>query len=294
MLKFFDPILWFLLLKRVYNKKVVKKDNKKFYEIVNQQHSSFPRQTGSVLFYPELPKQKAALSATFLSLGYTIHNDPLQPADFMISWEDTTYKKDEAQQYAMLKKAWNIGCLDIGKTKTDEVFEKVFGYSTRVDPMRHQGRMLEKSEINAMHEATIISGPINKPKDGYIYQLVLNNKVKGYLYEDVRVTYINGDIPFCYLNYRLKGKRFSNKKYSAHLVEKSEVLSPHEERLIREFCKEMKVNYAEMDCIRNRDDDRLYIIDVNTTAFGPANGLRLKEKLKGLKLYQEAVKSHLK
>lgn len=294
MLKFLDPILWFLLLKRVYNKRIVKRDNQRFYREVDLISGQYKTPVGEALFYPELPKKKSALSATFQSLGYHIHKDPEQPADFMISWEDATFKEDVSKQFPAMKNSWNVGCTDIGKTVTDEVFQEVFSYSTRVDPTTHQGKMLEKSEINALHEARVIKGPISKPKEGYIYQLVLNNQVKGYLYEDVRVTYINGEIPFCYLNYRLKGKRFSNKKFSAKLVEKSTVITKDEELLIRSFCQQMKVDYAEMDCIRNRDDRKLYIIDVNTTAFGPANGLRYEDKMEGLRLYQEALQRQLK
>jgi hypothetical protein len=188
-----------------------------------------------------------------------------------------------------MESAWNLHCLDIGKTRTDEIFEQVFGYSTRVDPLTHKGKMLEKSEINAMHEATVVNGPIKERKDGYIYQLVLNNRVKGYLYEDVRVAFINGEIPFCYLNYRLKGKRFSTKKFEAKLVETDTVISETEKSLIYQYCSEMGVDYAEIDCIRNRDDDKLYIIDVNTTAFGFTNGLYYPEKLRGLAYYQKAL-----
>ncbi|MFT4738072.1 MAG: hypothetical protein ACJAZM_001952 [Cyclobacteriaceae bacterium] len=294
MLKFLDPILWILLLVRVVKKKKVKKDNKRFSKEVDILFEEFKHIDKAALFYPEFPKRKAALSLTLRSMGYDVHNDPDRASSFCIAWEDTTYRDEIEAPSEQMSTAWNKDCLDIGKTRTDQIFEQVFGYSTRVDPLAHRGKMLEKSEINGTHEATIVTGPIKEMKDGYIYQLVLNNKVKGYLYEDVRVTYIKGKIPFCYLNYRLKGKRFSTKKFGAELVDTSKVISETEIKLIDQYCEQMDVDYAEMDCIRNRDDGKLYIIDVNITAYGPANGLRYKEKMEGLRLYQQAMIKYLK
>jgi glutathione synthase/RimK-type ligase-like ATP-grasp enzyme len=53
------------------------------------------------------------------------------------------------------------------------------------------------------------------------------------------------------------------------LASTADVLSPEEvERIIR-FCRRMGLDYGELDVLRHRDDGRIYIVDVNTTPWGP-------------------------
>jgi len=240
-------------------------------------------------FYPDIPPKEAVVTAVLKSLGYDFHNDPEKEASISIAWENETYKKRIEKGKDILKNAWNSNCIDIGKTYTDEIFEKVFGYSTRLYPKTHRGKILEKNELNGHHEARILKGPIKNPKEGYIYQMVINNNVRRYYFEDIRIAYIKGNIPFCYLTYRLKGKRFSTKKFNATLAKPSDVLSQIEIKKVDQFCREMKVDFAEIDTLRDRDDNKLYLIDVNPTAYGPATGLNYENKIKALKMYQEEI-----
>ena len=39
------------------------------------------------------------------------------------------------------------------------------------------------------------------------------------------------------------------------------------------FCRRMGLDYGELDMLRDREDGRLYIVDVNNTPFGPPHGL---------------------
>ena len=50
--------------------------------------------------------------------------------------------------------------MDISKTRVDEAFSKVFGYSPMVDPRTHAGPLVRKSERNGAHDGEIIIGPV--------------------------------------------------------------------------------------------------------------------------------------
>ncbi len=278
----------FLLLKRQIKKNLIKKHNQKFHQYITELEKK-NTSNKSILFFPELPNYNAALGIVFRSMVYKIHNNPKTHSNLAISWEDTTYKKVIDK---LPENTWNLKCTDISKTKVDEVFKSVFSYSTQLNPETHKGKILEKIELNGHHNAKIIEAPL-KPKKGYIYQKIINNQEGKYLFEDIRPVVIKDNIPFCYLNYRLKGKRFSNKKYKALLVKTLDVLSEDEIEKIILFCKKLGVDYCEMDALRDRDNGKLYIIDVNTTAFGPANGLWFEDKVKALKMYQETIDRYI-
>jgi len=169
-----DIVLFFLKIKRAYNKWRFNKISKNFYQYIDElANSSFAKDPKYAFFYPEIPRMECALSIALRSMGYRIHNDPKQKIDIKIAWEDETWKKGIEKNQELLKNAWNFKCIDISKSFTDEAFNKIFGYTTKVNPEEHKGLLLEKSELNGHHQAKIIQGPV-VPKNEFIYQKVIN------------------------------------------------------------------------------------------------------------------------
>jgi hypothetical protein len=284
-----NPVLLWFTVKRYFAKKKAKKYHDIILKYVDELAARAKNESRSVLFYPEMPNYKSGLFLTLKSLGFNIHNNPDEKYDLKIAWEDKTFREIVAANQDFFADAWNGKCLDISKSYVDEVHQKVFGYSTRLDPQTYVGEMLEKNELNGHHDANIVMGPIDSPKEGYIYQKLINNQVSKYLFEDIRPMYIRGEVPFCYLNYRLKGKRFSAKRYKAELAKPEDVLSKEEIDKIIEMCSLMHVDYAEIDTLRDRNSGKLYVIDINTTAFIYGSGQSLSDKYKVIDTYREMV-----
>jgi hypothetical protein len=223
----------------------------------------------TILFYPQRPKTYHAVYKICHKLGYRIVNNPDVPADVVIRFEDTTFGK----QYPVLQKLEkehriiNGRCTNISKKYVDEVFTEVFGYSMTIDPTVYPGAYVQKSDINALHDGTVLSYP-TEPKDGYVYQLLINNSVDQETVEDLRLLIVDGTIPFVTRRFKSIDDRFDITT-GAKLAETNDVLSQEEIRKVIQFCTTIGLEYGEIDALRDRDTGLLYLIDVNNTPAGP-------------------------
>ena len=75
------------------------------------------------------------------------------------------------------------------------------------------------------------------------------------------------------LSRELSKKRFVDKDFankSATLVKNiNKILSIDEAEKIRLFCERMKLDYCELDVLRDKNNGRIYIVDANSTPAGP-------------------------
>jgi hypothetical protein len=239
-----------------------------------------------VVFYPELPRPRFILGRIFRILRYQITTD-LQAAEkaaFVVNWENTTFRRQipELVNLSASRFVINIGCLDISKKQVDATFGKVFGYQTRIDPTTYQGMCVKKGDINALHNGTIINCPILYPEDGFIYQKLVNNQVGTSVVEDLRVPVFLTDIPFVYVKNRPVESRFANKNTKCTIAPTHQVLSQTEVGKIIDFCKLMRLDYGELDVLRDREDNKIYIVDVNNTPIGPPGGISFLDKIRAL------------
>lgn len=283
-------------IERLFLQKKYKRINKEFYQIINKQQLE-NKKPKSILFYPDMPNPRAAISVAFRSMGYQITNQiiDINNHDFLlaINWKDDTIKPFEPLLNGLSKnglKVWNNQLTDISKSKVDEAHMAVFSYSTRINPLKFKGTAVEKTELNAKHIAEIIQCPITLKKEGFIYQKLINNQFKKGLYADIRVVIIASKVASTYLSFRIAGSRFSAKKHSSVLVKPNKVLSKQECEKIEELCTYMHLDYGELDVLRDNDDGKIYIVDVNDTPYGPANGLKLEEKLQANDITCQAIK----
>jgi len=225
-----------------------------------------------LLFRPDVPAPGHAMYKICLYLGYRITSDPARPFALAIRWSDTTFAPDDevlsrlANDYVVL----NLACQDTSKGRVAAVFTQVFGYSLAVDPRVYPGKYVRKSDRNAQHDGSIVDGP-RDPEPGFVYQRLINNEVEGGLVQDMRMPVIGQQIPFVYLKHRPTDIRFKNRNSRVEVAQVEEVLSREEAAKVRQFCDAMCLDYGEIDVLRNRDDGRLYIVDVNATPSGPPN-----------------------
>jgi hypothetical protein len=226
------------------------------------------------------------LFKTLLFAGHRVVLDPDQPHDAVIKWWDDTFTPNSKLPSRFLEKRHiiNIGCEDISKARVDRIFADVFGYTITVNPTRHRGPYVEKSIFNGTHDATILKGPIESPRTEYVYQKLVDNRVDESTVEDIRVPVFADEIQYVYVRRRPVADRFGRVATTARIAATQDVFSPTETANILEFAHRMRFDYGDLDVLRDRTDDRIYIVDANTTpAGGSLNALPPVEKIVALK-----------
>jgi len=211
-------------------------------------------------------------------------------ADLVVNWEDCTVRRhlDVLEELSLKQPVLNLRCRDISKRKVEAVHQAVLGYGLAVNPREFAGRCVKKSNDNATHDGRIIQCPVEQVDEQAVYQRVVNNSRDGQFVEDIRVPVFGDTVPFCYRKVRPVGLRFGNENSSAQVCEVSEVLSANELNQLGRFCCEMGLDYGEVDVLRDLDDGRIYIIDVNNTPFGPPNHLDRRGTALALKKLADA------
>jgi hypothetical protein len=235
----------------------------------------WPRRT--ILFYPQRPSRKSVDFHLCALLGYATTRDPRRRFDAAFK-RLTENRFDPAVLDAVPlppERIINARSLDITKTHVARIFADVFGYPLQVDPTRHQGPVLEKSDANGMHDGRVLQGPLSPEqlRPGRVYQKLVNNLCDkpGYVL-DYRVI-IHGDrIPVLYLKYRPVEVRCAHYHPICSLAEPDEGFSPEELQSLLAFARRMGLDYCELDVLRDVHDGRIYVVDANNTPFGPPHG----------------------
>ena len=255
-----------------------------------QQHGQ-PR---FVLVHPDWPSKRASIMAYADALGWAVTNRPDTPALFnettvlKLAFDDRTEKRQAQPGF------WNGHCLDISKSTLDRHHHDVFGYGVNVDPTTHSGLMLEKSEGNAVHDGREIEGPMdaNQIKGGKVYQRIIDNRTETGLFEDLRVVVINGQVPVVYRKRKSGEVRYTNETAEVDLAESPKaVLSEVEMGQIASLSAKMCAEFAELDVLRDRQDGRIYCVDLNPTPYGPPAGLGEDARQRALDRVRDALRS---
>ena len=243
-----------------------------------------PRKT--VLCYPMRPEPYSVLYKLCTLAGYWITTDPEIECDAVFRWDDVTWS--HVEPFAHQEAAINRWCTDVSKQYVSRVFTEVFGYDLMVDPTTYVGRVVKKSDRNATHDGEVIDCPI-PPEDvtpGYVYQKAIDNRRDGAdgFYE-YRVPVLGQTLPVVYIKYRPADAQF--KAFDGvEVVAPESVLSGPERKQILAFAEAMRMEYGELDVLRDRGDGRIYVVDANDTPSGPARGFRPEQSAAALRALQ--------
>ncbi len=240
----------------------------------------------TAVFYPQYPSKRAVLYKIFGVLGYNRTNNLNTHYDVVINWQDATFRTRyaELEKIADNQRVINYNCMDISKRNVDRIHHDVFGYSTSVDPRTEHAKCVKKSDFNAQHDGVIIETPVKEAEEGFIYQKIINNKYDDTIVEDIRTPVFGDEIPLVYLKYKPVDKRFGSFLTGHHAIketsikEPDEVFSNKELQQVKAFTKAIGMDYGELDILRDRDDGKIYIIDVNNTPTGPSHLPKNTEK----------------
>jgi hypothetical protein len=248
-----------------------------------------------LLSYPDKPKSYHILYEICKHLGWKITNDLTKDADLAIYFEDVTCRnKDEAmKEYEKEHEVLNSESYDISKKHIDDVFFEVFGYRMSIDPKTHQGACVRKSDINAVHDGTVLECPV-EPETGYVYQKLINTDLGDGRVMDIRIHIFKDTIPFLLRRYKSTEDIF-HMTIGAEIAETDELLSLEEQEKIIEYCKKLGIDYGELDALRDKKDGRLYIVDVNNTPAGPIGPIYYDRKKykEWIKRISDEFKRHL-
>ena len=261
---------------------------RKLVRVSAQQHG----QPQFVLVYPDWPSKRASIMAYATALGYAVTNRE-DTADryrgqvrIQLAFDDRTEKRQAQPGF------WNGHCLDISKSTLDRHHHDVFGYGVNVHPRTHSGPMLEKSEGNAVHDGREIEGPLAaaEVQPGKVYQRIIDNRTESGLFEDLRVVVINGQVPVVYRKRKSGEVRYTNETVEVDLAASPKtVLSEVEMVQIASISTKMRADFAELDVLRDRQDGRIYCVDLNPTPYGPPAGLSKGQKAQATMLIQHAL-----
>jgi hypothetical protein len=223
----------------------------------------------TLLCFPEYPQPFHVIYKICKKLGWKITNDPTADADLAIYFEDITVRS-ECSDVEKVKKRMpvlNSSCCNISKEYIDTVFKEVFGYEMSIDPRTHVGKCVKKSNINALHDGLVVDCPV-EPEEGYVYQKLILATCGDDRVMDLRIPIFGERIPFIIKRYRSMDDIFIATIDMA-FADTDELLSKDEQEKIITYCKKLGLDYGELDALRDGNDGRLYVVDVNNTPAGP-------------------------
>ena len=240
-----------------------------------------------VLVHPDWPSKRASIMAYVDALKWVVTNRSEIPAQFngttvlRLAFDDRTEKRQAQPGF------WNGHCLDISKSTLDRHQHDVFGYGVNVDPTTHEGPMLEKSEGNAVHDGREIEGPLSQDylQSGKVYQRIIDNRTESGLFEDLRVVVIRGEVLVVYRKRKSGEVRYTNETAEVDLADSPKtVFSEAEMDQIVSLSAKMCAEFAGLDVLRDRQDGRIYCVDLNPTPYGPPAGLKESDRAVALRL----------
>jgi hypothetical protein len=200
-----------------------------------------------------------------------------EDADAVFWFEDVTLG---APPRVAGRSVLNAGVPDISKSHVAKRFGDVAGYELAIDPARHKGQAVEKSELNGKHDGRLVDCP-TAPLPGRSYQRFIDSS-DGETAFDYRTTIINRRPRFVLVKTKPATDRFSIHNVTVVFRELNEVFSSPEIDLLRRFAEDMQLDWGAFDVLRDRDSGLIYVVDVNKTDTGPAVDLsfRCRERLK--------------
>jgi hypothetical protein len=108
---------------------------------------------------------------------------------------------------------------------------------------------------------------------------------------DIRVPIIGKSIPHVYSKYKLEEHRYTNKVHRSTMHEASELFSAEELLKIHQFAVLSKLDFGELDILRDTNDGKIYIVDVNNTPYGPPQGLSAKDNRQAIQNLSRSFKN---
>ncbi|CAH9067378.1 hypothetical protein PSECIP111951_03779 [Pseudoalteromonas holothuriae] len=225
-----------------------------------------------ILFYPQYPdKEYYSITHIINSMHYHVTRDLTSHFDIAFLWQDSTQLSCPVDLVNTCRHQTIINqhCIDISKVKVELLHIDVFGYGCFVDPLTHQGLCVEKPNDNGVKGGHVISTPITRKHKDNVYQALIDSTIDEYQ-QEFRVPIIFGEIPIVYLIRQVPAtQKLDNRaQLPPKLIATNTVFSAQEQQNILKFCRLIGLDFGELDIVRCRHSQRLYILDANKTPAG--------------------------
>jgi hypothetical protein len=198
----------------------------------------------------------------------------------------------------------NARCIDVGKDNVERVHRDVFGYGMAVDPHTHDGPYVRKSIGQSAKDGVILRGSTD-PEPGFVYQRLIQCEAHRGLFEDIRILIAGRCLSACMVRLRPAESRFGHMPdisdlrsgrspfALANVIPVGLILSEPEIRDVERFACAVGLDYGELDVLRDRNDGRIYVVDVNNVVNGPTVVLSPHDIGRVLDAYCEATEELL-
>jgi hypothetical protein len=220
-------------------------------------------------------------------------DDSFDVAILWAPWTDFTVSPEQKQRSGARKIINDTGLSPL-KSNVADHFERAFGYGMNVDPTTHVGEAVAKADsYNGSHSGRIVRCPIRPDEVDRrsVYQIVVDNRVNDEMILDLRVAIVGGLIPFVWRKFRPIATRFSNVNRNCELSSAEAEFSQKEIAQILAFCRSAGCEWGELDVLRDRTTNRIYIVDLNNAPMGPPNGSTEEEGKRAISLLVQAFNS---
>jgi hypothetical protein len=245
----------------------------------------------TVAFYPDRARPWYLIWPVVRAAGGRIIDDPGR-ADLVIHFDDSIRSPTPPPKLKRGALLINGRAHDVSKSAVAAAFEAAFGYELALDPTRHIGEAVEKSEGNGVHDGRIVRCPTPR-RQGLVYQKLVENVAADGMMEDLRTPTLGGR-PICvFVKRRVRKERFSNHNSACVLKRAEDVFSAEEIARIGDFCANLGLDWGGIDVLRDARDGKLYIVDANKTDMGPPIALPLADKLTATRDLARALRAFM-
>jgi len=254
-----------------------------------------PVPLGTIAFHPETPGPWYNIWQVVRLAKLNTVSD-IAKADHIFIFEDKTISEyDKSIVENLNKPKINHRIDDITKEYVADVFENVFGYALRINPLTYTGPATQKSNDNGKHDGMVINCPIAASDivEGQTYQRLVDSTFNGKTSEDYRIAYVLGEIALVYHKHKPLDDRFGTDYLSVDVRDAVDIFSDDEINLITKFCGKMRLDFGAVDIMRDKHNGRIYIVDVNKTCM-PVLCLSLKKQIASQQKIADALNRGLK
>jgi hypothetical protein len=191
----------------------------------------------------------------------------LPPGVPVIAWDTGTWF-DERAAALLPADAINAACLDVSKSRVDNTWASIAGYSIAVDPTATLERVVEKPEENGTHDGRLRRGPIPRRK-GFVYQRLIDTRTDGRIHS-TRPVIIGDAIPVV-IEFTREGPNWFYGVNHCRVVRPQDAYTAFELSQLLAFAEQMGMDFGELDVFRDRHSGLIYVLDANRTSFVPAH-----------------------
>lgn len=240
----------------------------------------------TIWFSPDAPRPWYMIRSVAAWAGMRVVSDPAR-ADVAFHFDDSTWSPPGG---TFAGRTINYACRDISKARVNALFGQVFGYRLGIEPMSWSGEAVEKAQENSMHDGRIVVCP-TRAREGRCYQRLVRTSHLDEVH-DLRTACVGGRPIAVWIKTRKRADRFAsgaNLRVEAQAPEA--VFSASELDRIAAFNAAIGLEWGTLDILRDVDDGRIYIVDVNKTDVGPVLQLPMRDKIASTRALARALRS---